>query len=187
LFGIDKIERRLEALLEKNEQIQRPNNWVRVGRLNLNANWLGSLSPSQYSEGYLYRNVNKTPVLLTDIALYFQVISIPFSASRPMTPDPDSYIRHLVTLKTRHNTILDSAEYCVLVEWFPINENGGIFWGAAVANSMDDRIRPNLLLEPDDFIWGSIRADEVGDAYHTFPKTNASVTTTVTNYTEANH
>jgi len=181
---LSRIEESLRNLTEKNEQIQRPNNWVRVGRLNLNANWLGTLSPIQTAENYLYRNINKAPVLLTDITLHFQLISNPFAADRPDTPDPDAYIRHLVTLRTRHNTILDAADYCVLVEWFPISESAAIFWGAAVMNRLRDEIKPNLIIEPDDFIWGSISADQVNDAYLTFPKINASITTTVTNYKE---
>lgn len=182
VFG--RIERKLDALIAKNEQIQRPNRWVRVSRLELNANWLSSLSPAQTTDGYLYRNNNKTPVLFTEIKLSFQVISVPFSASRPMTPDPDAFIKSRINIKTRHNSILDNVEYCVPVEWFPINETGGIYWGAAVYSKNEDTIKPNLLLDPDDFVWAEIWADEQLDAYHTFPKICAGITATFTHYKE---
>lgn len=182
MFG--RIERKLDKLISKNEQIQRPNRWLRVGRLELKANWLVPLSPQVEREGYLYRNVNTTPVILTELDITMQVISNPFSASRPMTPDPNACIHHTVTVNTRHNSIMDKTDYCVPVEWFPINETGGIYWGAAVVSNARDTIRPHLIIEPDDYIYARLTADEENDAYHTFPKTVMGIRSTVTDYKE---
>lgn len=188
MFGqLARIERRLDALLDKNEQIQRPNRWIRIGRLELEASWLSTLSPSMATSGYLYRNPNKSPAMLTEIAFHAQVISNPFDASRPVIPEPEAHIRVRLTMRTRHNSLMDNMDYKLPVQYFPVQSTTGIYWGAAVTTERTDLFKPNLLIEPDDFLWAEIWSNEFGQAQATLPVLVAGLTATVQNYTEARY